>query len=251
MIITETQPDGTPTWIDLGVPDLDRALDFYGALFGWQFDVGPAEYGRYTTAYVEGRRVAALAPNPDATRCWWNVHLATADCDATAAAVERAGGSVVDPPADVLDQGRMAIVRDPAGGQFGLWQGRRHIGCERVNEPGTLLRNDLLTDRPDVTRPFYAEVFGFTLDENPDLSGFDFTFLRRPDGHEVGGIIGVAEGAGTSWSTTFEVEDTDAVVARAVAAGGTVGLVDDMVYGRYASIADPFGAELAVITRPG
>ena len=126
-IVTENQPDGTPTWIDLGVPDLDRALDFYGALFGWQFDVGPAEYGRYTTAYVDGSRVAALAPNsdPEATRFWWNVYLATADCDATAATVEQAGGTVVDPPADVMDRGRMAIVRDPAGGQFGLWQGRR------------------------------------------------------------------------------------------------------------------------------
>jgi predicted enzyme related to lactoylglutathione lyase len=251
MIVTENQPDGTPTWIDLGVPDLDRAMDFYGALFGWQFDVGPVEYGRYTTAYHDGGRVAALAPSdPDATRFWWNVYLATSDCDATAAAVERAGGVVVDPPSDVMDQGRMAIVRDPAGGQFGLWQGRRHIGCERVNEPNTLVRNDLVTDQPAVARPFYAEVFGFTLDGNPDVPDFDFTFLRRPDGHEIGGIMGVPPEAGTSWSTTFEVENTDAVVARAVAAGGTVGPVDDMVYGRLAAITDPFGAEFSVIARP-
>lgn len=62
--------------------------------------------------------------------------------------------------------------------------------------------------------------------------------------------MGEPAGSGTSWSTTFEVDDTDAVVARAVAAGGTAGPVDDMVYGRYASIADPSGAELAVIARP-
>ena len=71
-----------------------------------------------------------------------------------------------------------------------------HIGCERVNEPNTLVRNDLVTDQPDVTRPFYAEVFGFTLDGNPDLPDFDFTFLRRPDGHEIGGIMGVPSGVG-------------------------------------------------------
>jgi uncharacterized protein len=251
-VVTENQPDGTPTWIDLGVPDLDRALDFYGALFGWEFDVGPAGYGRYTTAYLNGGRVAALAPSadPTSTRFWWNVYLATADCDATAAAVERAGGTVVDPPSDVLEQGRMAIVRDPAGGQFGLWQGRLHIGFERVNEPNTLVRNDLITDQPELTRPFYAEVFGFTLDVNPDLPDFDFTFLRRPDGHEIGGIMGVPSGAGTSWSTTFEVDDTDAALARAVAAGGTAGPVDDMLYGRLATITDPFGAEFSIIARP-
>jgi predicted enzyme related to lactoylglutathione lyase len=251
-IVTENQPDGTPTWIDLGIPDLDRAMEFYGALFGWQFEVGPVEFGRYTTAYLRGRRVAALAPTPDpnATAFWWNVYLATADCDATTAAVEAAGGTVVNPPSDVLDQGRMAIVEDPAGGQFGLWQGRAHIGCELVNEPNTLVRNDLVTDQPELARRFYVAVFGFTLDGNPDLPEFDFTFLRRPDGHEIGGIMGLPQGSGTSWSTTFEVDDTDAALGRAVAAGGTAGPVQDMIYGRFAQITDPFGVEFSVIARP-
>ena len=43
--VTQNQPDGTPTWIDLGIPDLERAMQFYGAVFGWEFDVGPEEYG--------------------------------------------------------------------------------------------------------------------------------------------------------------------------------------------------------------
>jgi predicted enzyme related to lactoylglutathione lyase len=249
MIVTENQPDGTPTWIDLGIPDLDRAMDFYGALFGWQFEPGPVEFGRYTMAYAEGRRVAALAPN-NASTYWWNVYLATADCDATAAAVQAAGGTVVDPPMDMLDQGRMAMVHDPAGGQFGLWQGRAHVGCEQVNEPNCLVRNDLVTDQPQVARRFYATVFGFTLDGNPDLPEFDFTFLRRPDGHEIGGIMGLPQGSGTSWSTTFEVDDTDAALQRAVAAGGTAGEVQDMIYGRFAQITDPFGVEFSVIARP-
>jgi len=251
-VVTENQPEGTPTWIDLGIPDLDRAMEFYGTLFGWQFEVGPVEFGRYSTAYSRGRRVAAIAPNtdPNATVFWWNVYLASADCDATAAAVMKAGGTVVNPPLDVMDQGRMAIVRDPAGGQFGLWQGRAHIGCELVNEPNSLVRNDLVTDQPEVTRRFYTEVFGFTLDRNADLPELDFTFLRRPDGHEVGGIFGMPSAAGSSWSTTFEVDDTDAAVERAIAAGGTAGEVEDMIYGRFAQLTDPFGVEFSVITRP-
>ena len=61
MDVDTNQPLGTPTWIDLGVPDLDRALAFYGAVFGWDFDVGPTEYGRYTTCLLRGRRVAAMS----------------------------------------------------------------------------------------------------------------------------------------------------------------------------------------------
>jgi predicted enzyme related to lactoylglutathione lyase len=249
--VTANQPDGTPTWVDLGIPDLERAMEFYGALFGWEFRVGPAAAGHYTTCLLRGRPVAAIVPNPDpeATTFWWSVYFATADCDRTAQRVTDAGGSVVEAPVDVMEQGRMAIVRDPAGAQFGLWQGRRHIGAEIVNEPGSLVRNDLVTPAPDVARSFYPAVFDFTLDGNDDLPDLDFTFLRRPDGHEIGGILGSPDAQSPGWVTTFEVADTDVAVARARAAGGSAGEVDEMVYGRLATITDPFGAEFSVIAR--
>ena len=77
------QPLGTPTWIDLGVPDLDRALEFYGAVFGWDFDIGPEEYGRYTICLLRGRRGGRplAAARGRRTGASWNVYLATPDCD--------------------------------------------------------------------------------------------------------------------------------------------------------------------------
>jgi len=252
MSIVETnQPEGTPTWIDLGIPDLDRAMDFYRALFGWEFSVSPAEYMHYTTCLLDGRRVAALVPNQDsgAEKFWWNVYLATADCDRTVARVTEAGGTVMSPPMDVMEFGRMAIVRDTTGAQFGLWQGNSHIGCEVVNEPGSLVRNDLVTPDSAPAREFYASVFGFTLDRNEDMPEMDFTFLRRPDGHEVGGIFGSPSVTAAMWNTTFEVSDTDAVVRKARENGGTATEPEDMVYGRIATLNDPFGSEFSVITR--
>lgn len=250
--LTESQPEGTPTWIDLGIPDLDRAMEFYGALFDWEFSVGPEEAGYYTSCLLAGRQVAAITPNhdPDATEFWWNMYFATADCDAAAQRVTAAGGSLVREPMDVMDQGRMVLARDPVGAQFGLWQGRAHIGCQVVNEPNSLVRNDLVTRNPAPARDFYAAVFDFTLDRNEDLPGFDSTFLRRSDGHEIGGIFGSPDATRSMWGTCFEVADTDAAIERATAAGGTCGAPEDMVYGRIASMTDPFGTEFSVITRP-
>lgn len=250
--LTSNQPDGTPTWIDLGIPDLDRAMEFYGAVFGWEFVVGSQEYGRYTTCLLDGRPAAGLAPNldPDATAFWWNVYLATGDCDATAQRAEAAGAVVVMEPTDIGNQGRMALIRDPVGAQFGLWQGGAHIGCQVVNEPNALVRNDLVTADAAAAREFYAAVFGFTLDGNDDLPDLDFTFLRRPDGHEIGGIIG-APGVPSAWGTAFEVADTDATVARVASAGGSASTPQDMIYGRFADVTDPFGAPFTVIARPG
>ena len=98
-LVSGNQPDGTPTWIDLGIPDLDRAMEFYRALFGWEFDVGPAETGHYAMCLLGGRPVAALMANhdPGATEFWWNVYRATADCDRTAARITDAGGPCSPP----------------------------------------------------------------------------------------------------------------------------------------------------------
>lgn len=186
-------------------------------------------------------------PDPGATSFWWNVHLATPDVDATAKRITEAGGTLVAGPMDVMEQGRMAIASDPTGAGFGLWEGRAHIGCEVVNEPNSLVRNDLATPEPARACDFYSSVFDFTLDRNEDLP--DFTFLRRPDGYEVAGIFG-APGATTSgWATTFEVADTDATVQQATASGGTSTTPEDMTYGRIATVTDPFGVEFSVITR--
>jgi uncharacterized protein len=250
--VTTIQPNGTPIWIDLGIPDLDRAMAFYGAVFGWEFDVGPEETGRYTMCLLRGKPVAALMPNPDAdaTDFWWNMYFATDDCDGTAKRIADSGGTLIQAPMDVMEQGRMAIATDPVGGQFGLWQAGAFIGAQVVNEPNALLRNDLVTPTPEPARAFYAAVFDFTLDGNPALPGADFTFLRRPDGHEIGGIVGIPGVPSSRWGTLFEVADTDAVVAKAVAAGGTAGAPSDMVYGRIAEITDPFGAQFTIGSRP-
>ncbi|MGI5197033.1 VOC family protein [Streptomyces sp. CA-288835] len=248
--VSSIQPDGTPTWIDLRVPDRERAMGFYGALFGWEYDTKGAETGLGTVCLLRGRPVAALAQAPATTGFGWTMYFAAADCDGTAKRIVDAGGSLLKAPTDVADQGRMVIAEDPVGARFGLWEGRAHVGCEVVNEPGSLVRNDLVTPDPEPARAFYTAVFDYTLDLNETLPDFDFTFLRRGDGKEIGGIFGFPGAPNSVWATTFEVADTDAVVERARTEGATADAPEDTPYGRSATITDPFGVEFSVITRP-
>ncbi|MEU7185797.1 VOC family protein [Streptomyces sp. NPDC045369] len=250
--VTGNQPDGTPTWMELAVPDLDRAMDFYGALFGWTYETETMEGGRYAVALVGGQRAAGLMERPDAAGGGWTMYMAVDDCDGTAKRIADAGGRVLWGPVEIRDYGRAAIAEDTVGAQFGLWQGRTHVGCEIVNEPNSLVRNDLVAPPAHAARArdFYAAVFAYTLDGNPDMPGVDFTFLRRPDGHEIGGIMGDASAGAASWGTCFEVADTDAAVARAAAAGGTATEPEDTVYVRQARVTDPFGTEFVIGARP-
>lgn len=208
----------------------------------------PPPRGWEPQCLLRDRPVAAIRPNPnpDATEFWWNVYFATDDCDAAAARVQDAGGSIITGPMDVLDQGRAVIIKDTTGAQCGLWQAGAHIGSEIINEPNALLRNDLVTAQPGPARDFYVALFGYTVDADPDLPALDFTFLRRPDGHEIGGIAGDPKAMTSRWGTVFQVEDVEAAARRAVDAGGTAAEPHDMFHGRVARITDPFGMEFDV-----
>ncbi|GAA4550338.1 VOC family protein [Amycolatopsis samaneae] len=243
--VDHNQPLGTPTWIELDVADPAGTREFYGSVFGWEF----AEEENGATCLLRGLPVAGLR-EAVTSGGGWTVHLATDDCDGAAKNVVAAGGTLLDEPHDVGDQARVAYALDPTGARFGLWQGRTRPGCRLVNEPGTLVRNDLVTPAAERARAFYTAVFDFTLDGNDDLPGVDFTFLRRPDGHEIGGIMGSADARVSNWGTLIEVADADETVARVRAAGGTATAPEDTRYARMATVTDPWGTEFSVGSRP-
>ncbi|MFD0854516.1 VOC family protein, partial [Actinomadura adrarensis] len=203
--LTAGAPAGTPNWIDLGIPDLAEAMDFYGALLGWEFqDYGP-EAGHYHACLLRGEQVAGMMQLPEpAPAYWWSVYFATDDCDATVKRVTDARGTIVNAPMDVLDQGRMAIVIDTVGAQFGLWQGRAHLGSVIVNEPGSFVWNELVTPAPAEAAEFYQAVFDYSL--TTDVPGdVDYTVLNRADGQGIGGILGDPGAGDAAWFTYFDV----------------------------------------------
>lgn len=255
--VTSNAPEGTPTWLDIGVPDLDRAKTFYGTLFGWRFeDLGP-EAGHYNMCKVGGESVAGMMTNPEdePDEFWWSVYFAADDCDGVVKRATDAGAEVVVPAMDVMDVGRMAILKDPQGGQFGLWQGRSHPGSGIVNDTGSFVWNDLFVPgEAGPVREFYQALFGYELEPLP-AEDLDYTVLRRPDGRYIGGILGgegVAVGGGAApeatWLTYFAVDDPDEAVRRVRAGGGTVDEEPvDTPYGRTATVRDPFGVPFRVM----
>ena len=246
-------PPGTPCWIDLMTSDPAAARDFYGALFGWQLEVGPPETGGYTMCFVEGRPAAGIGPIPEGQSFppSWTTYLATADADECARAIEKAGGMVLNPPFDVLLFGRMAVAQPGSGGVFGIWQAGSHSGIGISNEPNALTWNEFMTRDYEGAKAFYAEVFGYGYSE---VGGDDVAYaMIELDGRTIGGLgelpAEVPPEIPPHWRVYFAVDDADAVVARAAELGGTVARPpQDMPYGRHADLADPQGAMFSIIT---
>ncbi|MEO3785263.1 VOC family protein [Actinocorallia sp. B10E7] len=104
-------PEGTPSWLELSVPDPDRAREFYGTLFGWTFEDD--------LCLLDGLPVAAIRllgegpGEPDGPE--WTVFFATDDCDRTVERVSAAGGRILREPHEVEGRGRAALVADVLG----------------------------------------------------------------------------------------------------------------------------------------
>ncbi|WP_424217419.1 VOC family protein (plasmid) [Streptomyces sp. BI20] len=240
------------------VPDQQAALDFYRDLFGWQGEVGPPETGGYAVCSLKGQPVAGVmaAMNPDGSvpdpmpPAVWTTYLASDDLDATLRAVGDAGGRVEVPAMDVMDIGRMAVVADPSGAVFGLWQARAFTGAGIVNEPGALIWNELHSNDRAGADAFYRAVLPITT-APAEMAGAEGYLELRVDGRTVGGLTDLAhmpQETPSHWLTYFCVDDTDSVTAAAVRAGGTVLAPPfDMPVGRMSVLADPQGAVFAVI----
>lgn len=241
---------GTPSWVDIGVPDMDAAVAFYGGLFGWTFTEGAEETGGYRQALIGDKRVAGFGPKMDPGPPYWATYIATDDADATAEKVVAAGGQVLVPPMDVMEFGRMAVFTDDVGTVFSVWQGGTHPGSELVNEPNTLTWNELNTRQPDEAKAFYTSVFGWTAEtgESPMMT-YTQWYL---DGDVVGGMMHMGAQfppeVPNLWLVYFGVDDTDAAIAKVTELGGKLLMGPmDIDAGRFAVVEDPSEAAFAII----
>jgi predicted enzyme related to lactoylglutathione lyase len=250
---TEYAP-GTPSWVDLGTPDVEATVAFYGGLFGWEIPESPIadQTGGYRTATSGGRSVGGvmplMAPEQPAV---WSSYVSVDDADAIAGAVAEAGGDVIAGPMDVMDLGRMAMFADPTGAAVGIWQPKAMKGAEVVNEPGSLCWNELHTRDPDAAAAFYSAVFGWTPAPG-EQGGEGYLTFHRADDAPVAGLVDIRgkapDDVPAHWLVYFAVDDCDATVAKAAELGGSTVLGPiDIPIGRFAELVDPNGSSFAVI----
>jgi len=249
-------PDGSPCWIELGAPDIQRAIGFYFSQFGWDIQQGGPEIGGYSTAHLDRRRVAGIGPlmGPPGTPSVWATYFASSDADATATRITRAGGEVLMGPVEVMSLGRMLVAVDVTGASFGVWQARDLNGVQLANSPGAFTWSEHMSRDFEGAKAFYAAVFGY---EYGDMSteGFSYATLLINGQQVVGGIGAHPASAGPAhpahWGVYFGTADTDKAVELATSHGGRiVQPAKDSPYGRMAVVADNQGAVFSLISTP-
>ncbi|GAA1587322.1 VOC family protein [Actinoplanes couchii] len=243
---------GVPNWIDLATADLDDAIRFYTAMFGWTAEISGDDLGGYTTFLLNGLPAAGAGPLfGEGQVTAWSTYFAASDADAVAARVEAAYGKVLVPPFDVGDQGRMAAFLDPAGAPFSVWEPGTMRGAEVVNIPGALTWSELNTRDLEGAANFYHAVFGWQF-RSTRIDGLPY-LLAELNQAPVAGIQLMAGGdwpddLPAHWQVHFAVGDCDGAVGHALGLGGRLVRPPANIPGaRFAVLADPQGGTFAIL----
>jgi predicted enzyme related to lactoylglutathione lyase len=245
---------GSFTWIELTTTDQNAAKSFYGSLLGWAVNdmpMGPDDF--YTIFRLDGKDAAAACTlRPDQRErgvpAHWMIYVAVESAYAAADRAAQAGGTVLAPPFDVFDAGRMAVLEDPTGATIAVWQANKSIGIQIAGVDGSLCWADLSTSDPERAKQYYSDLFGWEITTENDPSGY----LHIKNGEElIGGIQPLASrnpNAPPHWLAYFLVADCDASAALAKQLGATLyaGPMSIENVGRMAVVADPQGAVFAL-----
>jgi predicted enzyme related to lactoylglutathione lyase len=250
---------GTFSWPELSTTDQKAGAAFYSALFGWEINdipMGPA--GSYTMFQVRGKEVAAAAGQQPMEKergipAHWNNYVTVANVDESAKQAQALGATVLAPPFDVMDAGRMAVIQDPTGAVFQIWQAGRSIGAKILNEPGALCWTELATRDTKAAEAFYTKFFGWTAKVGGAGTPLEYTEFSNQGKPGVGMMAMPAQVPAfvpSYWMPYFQVTDVEASTTKAKSLGGDIRVppMDIPNTGRFSVISDPQGATFAMFT---
>jgi uncharacterized protein len=245
-----------PAWVDLSSTDAAAARDFYSKLFGWNLELSEdPQYGGYATAKIGDRSVGGIGPKQegDTSPTAWSLYVGTDDIDTLASNVQAAGGTVIAPPFDVGDQGRMAVFSDPSGAFISAWQAGqmtkfvsgvpRAYGWAELNARGL-----------GRAIAFYETVFGWTTSKSPFGEGQEYTQFAH-DGENIAGALemnpAMPAEVPSYWMVYFIADDVDAAYEKARGLGAREMVSpEDFPGGRFAIVSDPQGATFGLMSAP-
>ncbi len=248
------QLPGKFTWFEHISTDAKKAQAFYGEVLGWKvasLPMGDFTYEMIQTGDAPDTMIGGYAtPKVAGQPAHFISYVSVEDVDATAAAVVKHGGKLVEPAYDVPTVGRMARVADPTGAELSLFKNTQGDPPDvQVTPSGGWLWNELhSSDVPKALR-FYEKVLGYTA-RAMDTGGGEIYHLLARGGVDRGGVTGhVPPGVPSHWLPYVAVGDVDATIARAKRMGGSIQMAGTDIpnIGRFGVLQDPTGAALAVM----
>ncbi|WP_420604123.1 VOC family protein [Flagellimonas sp.] len=224
-------------WTDLSTFDLKVSKEFYSKIFGWGYQQVDTDY-HY--AYKSKKEVSGLYLMPETfvnmgMPSFWMPYIQVTSVAATVSKAQAMGGKV-ELTESTGDFGSIALIRDPSGAGFTVYDGNQLNG-RTLDEENTMVWNELYVSDEGLVLEFYTHLFDWTIEETENKrflvynsQGQNITAIQQVD-NEI-------KGKHEYWSVFFKVADINATIAKALEFGGKLIYQDN----HSALLADSFDA---------
>ena len=240
---------GKFVWFEYVSTDIQKAKGFFGEVFGWTTQEVPMPDGKYEMIASGGRTIGGYLPTPEGAPkdAHFLSHLGVTDAKATAAQVQKLGGKVHKGPLKIGEFGTMAIVADPHGGVFALWQPAK---SEEQPAPttNTFCWNELMSSDAAASVAFYTAIGG-TAAKPMEMPGMGTYTVLEAGGQPYAGIVARKGEQPHAWLPYVQVASADKTADKAKKLGGQVVVppTDVPDVGRFAILLDSQGAAIGIL----
>ncbi|MFT3698818.1 MAG: VOC family protein [Kofleriaceae bacterium] len=237
---------GDIVWYELLSPDVDASIEFYTSVIGWKADKFGPDYTMFVSSQgpVGGvGKLPSIAPVP-----YWQSNIEVDNLDASVAKLQSLGGKVIHKEA-VETVGSFAVVMDPQGAVFALYQPATPTKLHDHQKHGEFRWNELYTSDNAAAIQFYEQMFGWK-----KLGAFDMgphgTYISWGDRRgRMGGMMNRREGQPIAWGYYILADNVEATADKALARGAKfmVPVMKTPTGEPFCMLMDPQGAVFALI----
>jgi len=239
-------------WCDLATGDPAGASAFYTEIFGWR-ETGAIEIdtGPYRVFSCAGGEVAGVYEMPGKFQSmglpnFWMSYIEVDDVSQAVETANRHGGKVELGPIDFFDGASVALIRDPLGAGFTVYQGPPLGTAVQTPKPGQRVWHSLHTSDAKAVMPFYESLFGWAREETATGS----VFARDSAGGKIAEIQELSEevrGSFVYWVIHFGVASVEETERRAESKGGRIASrFEDQTVGRTSLLYGPDNAGFCI-----
>ena len=256
---TSLSLSGKIVWRDLITDTPAASQQFYGELFGWEFEQVGRKYGlgddiNYSVIRHNGRLIGGMVNENKLQRTeeisQWIPLMSVSDIHAAVVTVQVNGGVVYTPPTELAARGWLAVIADPQGAILGLVQTKTGDPMDRTPRVGDFLWTEVWTNDVDAATNFYGTLGNYSAETEVLSDDATYRILGEKNKPRIGLVKNPVQELDPVWVTYIRVEDPAPILARVVELGGQVLLEarERGLGGEVALIADPSGAAIALQT---
>jgi len=195
----------SPFFADISTYSPEKTILFYERVFGWKY----YKSNNYYSAYIGNTEVSGLYETPEKFKQmrmphFWMTYILVLDLDTTVEKAKELGAIIEMQYEDVI--GKVALIRDPQGAGFTIYEGDKLKSIRTENTKNTLIWNELHVSDIKKVIPFYQGIFKWDIKQNEN----ELYQVINHKGNHVGDILEIKnlyKGKYEYWVCTFGVEN--------------------------------------------